>query len=73
VAEGLPEPSTVFNVKETAADFAQKLIAIERDCNERLQKLDRYSGYLDQYFSGSRARDILARDFGEPKIDSDWL
>jgi GT2 family glycosyltransferase len=72
-AEGLPEPSVVFNVKETAADFAQELIAIERGCSARLHKLDHYSEYLDRYFSKSRASEILRRDFGEPRIDREWL
>jgi glycosyltransferase involved in cell wall biosynthesis len=72
-AEGLPESSTVMNVKETAAEFAQELIEIERGCLTRLRKLDHYPQYLDQYFSKSRAREILCRDFGEPKIERDWL
>jgi len=72
-AEGLPEPSVVFNIKETAGDFAQELIAIERGCSERLLKLEHYAEYLDRYFSKSRASEILCRDFGEPRINRNWL
>jgi GT2 family glycosyltransferase len=72
-AEGLPEAGLVMNVKETAADFAQELIEIERGCSERLGKLNHYSKYLNQYFSKSRASEILCRDFGEPQIDREWL
>lgn len=72
-AEGLPEPTVVFNIKETAAEFAQELIEIEHGCRQRLQKLNHYSKYLDQYFSKSRAKAILFRDFGEPRIDRDGL
>lgn len=72
-AEGLPEPSVVFNIKEAAGEFAQELIEIECGCSERLRKLDHYAQYLDQYFSKSRASDILCRDFGEPIIDREWL
>ena len=72
-AEGLPDAGVVLNVKETAADFAQELIEIERGCSQRLRKLDRYPEYLSQYFSKSRASEILCRDFGEPKIDREWL
>ena len=72
-AEGIPEPSSVFNIRETAAGFAQEVIEIERGCSERLQKLDRYADYLDRHFSKARASEILSRDFGGPKIDRDWL
>lgn len=72
-AEGLPEPDIVFHIKETASDFAQELVEIERGCSDRLAKLDRYGQYLDSYFSKSRATDILYRDFGDPEIHRDWL
>lgn len=72
-AEGIPDAGFVMNVKETAADFARELIEIERGCSERLGKLKRYPEYLNQYFSKSRASEILCRDFGEPRIDRDWL
>jgi GT2 family glycosyltransferase len=72
-AEGIPEPSSVFNITETVAGFAQEVIEIERGCSERLQKLDRYADYLDRHFSKARASEILSRDFGEPKIERDWF
>jgi glycosyltransferase involved in cell wall biosynthesis len=72
-AEGIPDASVVMNVKETAEDFARELIEIERGCSERLSKLDHYPEYLNQYFSKSRASEILCRDFGEPRMDRDWL
>jgi hypothetical protein len=62
-----------MNVKDKASDFAQELIAIERGSSERLGKLNRYSEYLHQYFSKTRASEILCRDFGEPVIDRDWV
>jgi hypothetical protein len=67
-AEGLPDAGFIFNIKETAEDFAQELIEIERGCEERLLKLNHYSEYLDQHFSKNRASEILRRDFGEPNI-----
>ena len=72
-AEGIPEPSSVLNITETAAGFAQEVIEIERGCSERLQKLDRYADYLDRHFSKAHASEILSRDFGEPKIERDWF
>ncbi|MBK6508276.1 MAG: glycosyltransferase [Haliea sp.] len=72
-AEGLPESDVAVNVKETAADFAQELIEIDRGCSARLRKLDHYSAYIDRYFSKSRASEILCRDFGEPTIEREWL
>jgi len=71
-AEGLPDADVVFNVKETAADFANELIEIERGSEERLRKLDRYTNYLSQHFSKTRASEILRRDFGEPHIRRDF-
>ncbi len=71
-AEGLPDADIVFNVKEAAADFANEIIEIERGSEERLRKLDRYADYLSQYFSKTRASEILRRDFGEPHIRRDF-
>ncbi len=71
-AEGLPDADVVFNVKETAADFANEIIELERGCEERLSKLNRYSDYLNQHFSKTRASEILRRDFGEPRIRRDF-
>ena len=72
-AEGFAEPNIVFNIKETPADFAQELIEIEHGCSARLRKLDHYAEYLARYFSKSRAREILLRDFGHPRIAREWL
>jgi glycosyltransferase involved in cell wall biosynthesis len=65
-AEGLPEADAVFNVCDTAEEFAAALVEIERGDADRLQRLSHYRDYLHKYFSKQRAREILARDFGEP-------
>ena len=72
-AEGLPDPESVFNVEETAGDFAAALVALERGDSKRLQRCRHYCDYLNEHFSKSRAREILFRDFGHPHIEREVM
>ena len=65
-AEGLPEPDLVFNVAESAEDFARALVELNQGDEARLARLEHYSSYLDNHFSKERASNILRRDFGDP-------
>jgi glycosyltransferase involved in cell wall biosynthesis len=72
-AEGLPEPESVFNVEDTAEDFAAALVALEQGDSKRLQRCQRYCHYLNEHFSKARAREILFRDFGTPDIEREAM
>jgi GT2 family glycosyltransferase/glycosyltransferase involved in cell wall biosynthesis len=67
-AEGLPEPDSVFNIAESAEDFAAAVVELETGCSASLARLERYRAYLDQYFSHERASELLRRDFGDPAL-----
>ena len=68
-AEGLPEPETVLTVAATVQDFAGALLQLESGEAALLGKRDNYRRYLNQWFSRSRAEQILREDFGAPHIE----
>jgi GT2 family glycosyltransferase len=65
-AEGIPAAETVMNIADTAADFAAKVVSVERGDQALLSKLDEYTSWLGSNFSAENARKIIIEDFGNP-------
>ncbi|MEP0202302.1 MAG: glycosyltransferase [Halioglobus sp.] len=66
-AEGIPEAEKVMHVAHSAKDFADYIIAIEQGDLSSLEKLKYYADWLQAYFSKARAREVVLKDFGEPR------
>jgi GT2 family glycosyltransferase len=68
-AEGLPDAESVLHIADDHAGFASRILAVESNDPVVDQKLACYQGYLLNNFSKARAREIISRDFGEPRMD----